>query len=403
MRLGKFPHELCAALFRKVELVIQLVIILVAAEIPHQLRTHPRAHIGLIGPVVQIAHCQQMVLSGCVHLSCEQPHAQGETSGIGGGIPAGIGLQTAEQILFLKEIQQCIVRAVCIFNIRHTHGIARRYGLLCHVDEGLGVLSRLEVRYEIRLRGTSVQRVDGSALQLRIHQQQEICPLGGVDPKAPCNLQCCLHGVGDLLIGKLRDGISPLAYAIADADKGNIPRHIVDGPIQQQDVEFVYARQGLEFALGQVLFLRIGQNLPVFPMGLAKGRVVVPPQDQIVYDPFFGHIHQPFGGREVLLPPVKPILPAFLRNGFFVCLQFTALGGAELPRLSLVQQSGVLENVRPVRFVVGRLLNIAHPSLKGSPHEGIKDVDVQTGIFPAELYKIIQPLGQLLLTHLMLS
>ena len=170
----------------------------------------------------------------------------------------------------------------------------------------------------------------------------------------------------------------------------------------QQDVELVYARQGLEFALGQVLFLRIGQNLPVFPMGLAKGRIVVPPQDQVVYDPFLGHVHQPFGGREVLLPPVKPILPAFLRNGFFVCLQLTALRGAEFPRLPLVRQPAVLEDVRPICFVVGRLLNIAHPSLKGSPHEGIKDVDVQTGIFPAEPYEIIQPLGQLFLTHLVL-
>ena len=236
------------------------------------------------------------------------------------------------------------------------------------------------MRSGTKSRGASIKGFQGPAPYLRVDQQQQVCPLGAVCAQAPQDSQGCLQGIRDFLIGELRHRVSPLAQPIADADKGNIARHIVDGPVQEQDIELIYAGQGLEFALGQVLFLRIGQDFPVFPMGLAQGRIVIPPQDQVVNEALLRHIHQLPGGGKVLCPPSEPVLPVCLGNGLLEFLQLLLLLLTEARQLLFIQQPGILENIRPVLHIVVRLLDIALISLVRSAHQGIEDIDFQPGV-----------------------
>ena len=137
-------------------------------------------------------------------------------------------------------------------------------------------------------------------------------------------------------------------------------------------------------------------------MGLAKGSIVVPAQDQIVDDSGCRQIHQLLGGGKVLFPPSEPVPPVCLRNGRLEFLQLLLLLLAKARQLLFIQQPGILENIRPVLHIVVRLLDIALITLVRGTHQGIEDIYFQPGVILPKLFETLQPPVKVLLAHLVL-
>lgn len=337
-------------------------------------------HIRLIGPVVEILDGEHVFVVLFAHFRSQYGLCNGESDGIAGGVPAVVGGDGVEKVLFPEELHEGIVRAVGEVDVEDRNGNAAVMGGGDAVHEfGGAFLEHAEVAELAGFACGCEGRIDG---------EKDVGLFRGHDAAYSGNVLG--DGAADLLTFIAGDGVLRPAEGIQRFEAGleMIVVHMIAG--DEEERQLVGAGEGAVYLFGEALCILF--QVARLEGGLGIPAAVVEAEAEVGEYAVFHVLDKAFIDDGIFRAPFKPVLKVFRGDGELQRQELRRFGRCDGAGVHFVLQAGdAVNGGAVVRIVVG--LHAAAGGIRGA-HDGAEGVDGHVRMGPVERAEPVGPVRE---------